>query len=568
MCVLQCVVAVSMMWSTSPLLLLLLSFSSLCVFSGVLLLDGGWAVSSWLSSAAFSPSSSFTPASPPSSSSAHSLSLSPRALSVASSASHSSPSFSSFESPLHLSHLPYTRPSSALHPPSPSALLADYHAAAAVAAASLGWIAAASSSSSSPSPSACSPSLSFSSPPPSSAVAAAGGQPQHHLLPTPDDPSLNPSLSGHTGHALLQLLVGLSLSLSLRLSFVQPPSMFPSRPHWDTFTGLGAGERRETDLQLSFDQLQPVTVRERSRAQAEEELRELLSSARPATLVRLETPRVQLTDGDTDGWLAAAPLLSAVAVKYCHARVYRPVAVDLYAQQRLSRSPPLLIAVHVQCDDAATCSSGVDSSASRVLHLQRLLTSKLGVDSGDLSFHLFADQSALPQASNAASEESARMLAAAVTAAQLSVHLHLHTPSMWAMHHYITADVFIGDLHASHPSLPQHSPRPRPSPFECAAHLPASLPSVCALAIRPSLLAAVIRSPAVSFLPSTLHLPGVLPHSSLSPPSGHNASDAAVVNLLSTSLTQPRPLYRALTDCAYAKHSQHTGNSSSSSTWQ
>ena len=442
------------MWSTSPLLLLL-SFSSLCLLSGVLLLDGGWALSSWLSPA--SPFSATSPTPSPSSL------LSPSTASAAATSSSSA----SPEGPLRLSPLPFTRPSPGLHPHSPSALLAGYQQSAAAATPSSSL-------------STCAPSLSFSS---FLLSSAPGSLRPHHLLPTSDDPSMNPALSWDTGHALLQLLVGLSLSLSLRLSLVLPPSIFPSRPHWDAFLGLSAGERREVELPMEFDQLSSLTLRERTWEQSMEELQPLLTDgARQATLVRLEMPRVQVRDEDTEGWLAAPLLLSSVHAKYCHARIYRPIPIDLFAPQRLSSRPPLLIAVHVECsvpfcsDSSQQRMGYVEGMVGLLLGVRRLLTSALGVDGGLLSFHLFADQSGLPGASNSPSEDAAVQLTAALTTAissssqlhsrpsDVGVHLHLHTPSMWAMHHYITADLFIGNLHASHRTAYtlQHTPSHAP----------------------------------------------------------------------------------------------------------
>ena len=427
------------MWLLSPSpLLLLLSFSSLCLLSGVLLLDGGQALSFFLSS----PSAS---------------ALSPWAASSSAASSLPPPSSASSHAHLLFSRSPLLLPSASV---SPSSLMADYQTAASAVTA---WPGA------SPAPSACYASLLALSPLASDGSAFPAPT-RHHLLPVMDDPRLNSALSWDTGHALLQLLAALQLALSLRLSLVAS-AVFPQRPHWDAFLGVVAEERKEVELQMEFEHLRGFTVRQQSVAQEEEELRRLLQATTQPALFRLEETQLKgWEEGAGLQWLADRRLLNALRRKYCIARSYRPVPVDYYQSQRLSQPStaahqPIIVAVHVQwgCGErgeGSNCavedrSRYVDALTAQIAGLVHLLTDgSLLPYPAPVSVHLFADSSALAgevgdEGSRATEAELAERLQQRLASGTAGVVRHHHSPAMWAMHHYITADLFLGDLRGS-----------------------------------------------------------------------------------------------------------------------
>ena len=491
------------MGSTSSLLLLL-SFSSLCLLTGVLLLDEGGALSTWGGWA--HRTSSFV-------------------------SDDSSSAVLSLPSPLLLSSPPASLHSSSFSlSSSPLSLLTDYQTTSSVAVKG------------SPSPlSTCDASLHFLSSSPLPPLTS------HHLLAVMDHPQLNPSLSWDTGHALLQFFAALHLSLTCGLSLVGS-TVFPFRPHWDAFIGVLAGERKEVELSMAFEGLRGFTLRQLTVDKAEEELRRLTGNGGSALLIRLEETQLRLTE-EGPVWLNDSRLMEAVSRQYCIARNYRPVPVDLFAAQRLQRPSPVIVAVHVECD-RQHCSE--EERRRYVGELTSQVTAvREGVNSSHVSVHAFADQSALSQREE--SDDGSRMALAELSQRlweehRLTVIPHPSYPAMWALHHYITADLFIGNIKGSlHPFTPSplshlHSLCP---PCQCI-HSP---PLLCCR-VSPSLFAAVVRSPSLTFLPSSLHLPHVLPLSSLAPPSPPSTTSASLPqHSFSASLHNRRPAYRALSDC-------------------
>ena len=417
-------------WCSSPLVLLL-SFSSLCLLTGVLLLDGGAALSTLLLRG-------------------------PASVSAASSASAALSSQA--EWPMRLSSLQAALPfapsaaRSSPHSPSPPSLLSDYQAAAAAVAAAGAAHASAAFSAPSAAAHCCAPLVAD-----AERLEGVGAQ---LLLSVVDDPSLDPALSWDTGHALLQFLAGVHLALRLHLPLVVG-AVFPGRPHWDAFVGLGECERRELALSMEFEAVHSVAVRHQSVAQLSAALPRLQQAHSGAPLLlRLEGTAVTAREEDS-AWLADDALSNAVAARYCAARAYRPVPVDLYAAERISGGGSAVLAVHVECE--AQCDGGqVEALEALVRAVQRALARPgSSAPSPGLSVHLFADRSALrgDGTGDGLSDAAVRALAAALrgagsaqsSAAALSVHEHTDVPSTWAMHHYITADLFIGNLQGSAP---------------------------------------------------------------------------------------------------------------------
>ncbi|MCJ1297132.1 hypothetical protein MMC34_008701 [Xylographa carneopallida] len=503
---------------SSPLVLLL-SFSFLCLLLGTLLLTGG-DVSSLLS--ALHPSRSSSPRLPTSS-------------------------------------LPSTATTSS-STPLPLQLLASYHTAWSAAAfrASNHSLVRSSDMSSSGSPE----SLSSTAAPSCYASFPAGRSPVHVLVSV-DDPLLNAALSGDTGHQLLQWLAGAHTALSLGLSLLASP-VFPGRSHWDAFTGLCSGERRLSQLLLERGGYQQHSATQKSVSQLAasvldmQPVRAAVDSNQPLVL-QLGEVQVSAVDEQT-AWLNDSRLLGFVRRKYCTARLYRPVPLDLYAAQRAATLPdsalqtatvevagdsgseqsPLylprafMLAVHVECDQACEKVGGqgeyVQQLAANITAVMRAVAELYAAAEGGrlaslggsvqlssqayihspsslhVHVHLFADRSALDgdrdgnTASKAATLSLAQHFAAArptSTAAAYTVHTHVRVPSTWAIQHYATADAFVGNMKG-----------------------------------------ALVRGPAATWLPTTLHLPHVFVFGLEWPWA-----------VLRKGLAAPRPMFRHSSDC-------------------
>ena len=365
-----------------------------------------------------------------------------------------------------------------------------------------------------------------------------------------DDPSLNAALPSDSGHQLLQWLAGVHVALTLRLAFLNS-NIFPSRPHWDAFVGLGSGEKRVALLQMELGGYQQQHVGQKTVAQLTDGLLEVqqvkqaLNDNSPL-VVELGETQVRAVEEDT-AWLNDTRLLATVRRKYCTARLYRPVAVDLFAphraahpasvvetaaaavavtdtsasgssdssrgQQPLYLPAAFILAVHVEYDKACSESGSEQDSyvqqlavnvtavlraigqlyaaaaSDQLSSLTGTVRSAAAASSASLPpsavpsslhvfIHLFADRSALEGTSdsNEASIEATLSLASQLRAAQQptssssaqqsssqhqlphhSVYSHLRILSTWAMHHYATADAFVGNLKGSLHNTTQHT---------------------------------------------------------------------------------------------------------------
>ena len=323
-----------------------------------------------------------------------------------------------------------------------------------------------------------------------------------------DDPLANQFLSGDTGHQLLQWLAGVHLAHSLRYSFLTSP-IFPSRPHWDAFVGCGSGEKRVSLLQLELGSYQQQHVSQKTVAQLAEALPAMAqvkaaTSANSPLVLLLGELSVRAVAEDTV-WLNDTRLLRLIQRKYCTARLYRPLPVDLFAVQRANTSgssaektattqPSLylpaafIVAVHVECDQACDEAGGqeryvqhlADNTTAVLQAVAQLYAAAASEQVGSLTgavqsahpslpavsplsplhlfVHLFADRSAIgdgKEAVNDASRAATLSLASQLTSALSttspllpphSVHTHLLVPTTWAIQHYVTANALIGNL--------------------------------------------------------------------------------------------------------------------------
>ena len=375
-----------------------------------------------------------------------------------------------------------------------------------------------------------------------------------------DDPLADRHLSGDSGHQLLQWLAALHLSLTLSYSFLTSP-IFPSRPHWDAFVGLGSGEKRVSQLQLELAAYQQQAVSQQTVERLVDSMPDMQAvkaaiAVHSPLVVTVGELQVTAVDAETV-WLNDTRLLRLLQQKYCTARMYRPVPIDLYAAQRASRPtsvveraaaerPSLflpaafIVAVHVECDHSCVVAGEQDryvqQLAVNTTAVLRAVTQmyaaavneQLSSVTGSLHsappspppssplhlfVHLFADRSAIDgddsSGANEASAAATRSLASQLSTAQPlddttplpphSIHMHIHVPSSWAMHHYITADAFVGNVKGS-AAHDEHT-----AAHTAAAQRRAQPPTTlfCVSLLSPSLLSGMIRHPAASWLPSS-----------------------------------------------------------------
>ena len=445
--------------SSSPLLLLF-CFSFVCLMSGLLLLgDGGFLLSVLRlpTAALLAPASASSVSPPPDSSFSPALDQdgAPR-------------SFALLPSGRSSARLPMLLPQSLSPSASPLQALASFQAYARAANANL--------SSSASSASDCPGSASF---PPASAAHR-----RHFLMSFVDEAAA----SGGSAQQLLQWLAGAVLCVSLQLSFVSSP-VFPARADWDAFTGLLSGEWSEGRLHMETEALTQRGISPRGVGQALSELRAMQSlqpaAAQQATVVHVRELQLPELDWLNASSAAAEAVLSSVRRKYCLARAYRPVPVDLFAAHRLQpHARSVVVAALIECDDRCAASAEVGGqagfvrqTAEQILAVMQLVAAAVADDARAAAdgaaaasasasasasssaslpphvfLHLFADQSAPDGSSNGGSESSVEAVAAQLLDAQaaqpaaFSLHTHLGLPSMWAAHHLITADVAIGQL--------------------------------------------------------------------------------------------------------------------------